>query len=119
MIEVETRKLISLADFEDRAEEYFKNCEEDGIKPTFAKLIIHIGFRSKASFYSYRKDPLYAEICEWCRLMIEGEYEQQLANGRGDGGVVFALKNFGWKDKQEIANKNVEMTHEEWLDNLE
>ena len=119
MIEVETRKLISLADFEDRAEEYFKNCEEDGIKPTFAKLIIHIGFRSKSSFYKYRQDPLYAEICEWCRLMIEGEYEQQLANGRGDGGVVFALKNFGWKDKQEIANKNVEMTHEEWLDNLE
>ena len=38
--------------------------------------------------------------------MIEGEYEQQLANGRGDGGVVFALKNFGWTDRQEIQHSD-------------
>ena len=36
--------------------------------------------------------------------MIEGSYEQQLADGRGDGGIVFALKQYSWTDKQELEH---------------
>ncbi|KXK66847.1 hypothetical protein, partial [Christensenella minuta] len=34
------------------------------------------------------------------KLKIENAYEKRLI-GRGNGGDIFALKQFGWKDKQE------------------
>jgi hypothetical protein len=39
-----------------------------------------------------------------------------MANGRGDGGIVFALKNFGWTDKQQIehSEKIIDSGEHEW-----
>lgn len=35
-------------------------------------------------------------------MRIENAYEKRLIN-RGNGGDIFALKQFGWKDRQEQA----------------
>ena len=47
---------------------------------------------------------------------MQESYEKSLRkNGRT--GDIFALKNFGWTDRQEIEseNKNINMTYEEYL----
>lgn len=85
----------------DKAEEYLANCTEES-RPTRYGLFKACGFKTKQSFYDYKKDPDYAGVLEQVEFMIEGKYEQQLANGRGDGGIVFALKQYGWNDKQQI-----------------
>ena len=38
------------------------------------------------------------------RLLIEILYEEQLQKGSPTG-AIFALKNFGWKDRQEIVQR--------------
>lgn len=83
-------------------EEYCALCDEKGRHPTASGLAWHLGFASRQSLHDYKKDPDYAEIVGRAMLFVECGYEQQLADGRGDGGIVFALKNFGWSDKQEL-----------------
>ena len=102
--------------FEYGAIEYMKSLEESGNKPTITGLALHLGFASKQSVYDYRKREGYEHVAARAVTMIENSYEQQLANGRGDGGVVFALKNFGWTDKQEIqhSEKVTDSGDNEW-----
>lgn len=112
-------------ELEDKINEYF----EKGIKtrktiigsgsnrreieieiPTISGLCHYLGFESRQSFYDYAernqhetpeiKDQ-FAYIIKRARLFIEQEYEELLSEGN-PAGAIFALKNMGWKDKQEI-----------------
>jgi hypothetical protein len=69
--------------------------------PTITGLCYHIGFESRQSFYDYEKSPEFSYTVKRARLFIEKEYEEQLSVGNTVG-AIFALKNMGWKDKQEI-----------------
>jgi hypothetical protein len=69
--------------------------------PTITGLCYHIGFESRQSFYDYEKYPEFSYTVKRARLFIEKEYEEQLSVGNTVG-AIFALKNMGWKDKQEI-----------------
>ena len=44
---------------------------------------------------------LLALNAQKARQLIEQSYEKLLIDG-GGAGIIFALKNLGWKDKQEI-----------------
>lgn len=72
--------------------------------PTITGLCIHLGFESRQSFYDYESKPEFAYTVKKARLFIEKEYEEQLQIGN-TAGAIFALKNFGWTDKQEIDQK--------------
>tara|TARA_Y100001973_G_C5202120_1_gene338674 strand:+ start:1242 stop:1652 length:411 start_codon:yes stop_codon:yes gene_type:complete len=112
------KKMLTPEELSGKAEEYISSCTEES-RPTRVGLFRFMGFKTKQSFFDYMKDPEYKDVLEEALFLIEGQYEQQLANGRGDGGLVFALKQYGWADKQEVLNKNVDVTHEQWLDSLE
>lgn len=72
--------------------------------PTITGLTLHIGFASRQSFYDYEKDGEFAYALKRARLAIEKSYEISL-RGNTAAGAIFALKNFGWSDKQEIDQK--------------
>jgi hypothetical protein len=72
--------------------------------PTITGLCIYLGFESRQSFYDYEAKPEFAYTVKRARLFIENEYEEML-NGGNTTGAIFALKNFGWTDKQEIDQK--------------
>ena len=95
------KKMLSPEDLSGKAQEYVDSCTEES-RPTRVGLFRFMGFKTKQSFFDYMKDPEYKDVLEEALFMIEGQYEQQLANGRGDGGIVFALKQYGWNDKQQI-----------------
>ena len=78
-------------------EEYFA---EDGHK-TITGLCLHCGFESRQSFYEYEVKPEFTYIIKRARLMIENGYEKALMSDKVTG-PIFALKNMGWADKQEI-----------------
>lgn len=69
--------------------------------PTITGLCIFLGFESRQSFYAYEQKPEFCYTIKKARLFIEREYEEQLQIGNTIG-AIFALKNMGWFDKQEI-----------------
>ncbi|OGW44466.1 MAG: hypothetical protein A2Y66_01865 [Nitrospirae bacterium RBG_13_41_22] len=69
--------------------------------PTISGLCYYIGFDSRTSFYDYEKKPEFMHTVKKARLFIECEYESML-QGNNVVGAIFALKNMGWVDKQEI-----------------
>jgi len=79
--------------------------------PTITGLCYYIGFDSRQSFYDYEKKDGFTYTIKRARLFIEQEYEEQLQIGNTVG-AIFALKNMGWIDKQEVAltaNVDVQM----------
>ncbi len=68
--------------------------------PTITGLILSCGFADRYSFYEYEKKQDFTYTIKRARARIEKEYEEMLQSGLG-AGAIFALKNFGWIDKQE------------------
>ena len=81
-------------------DEYFATTEENKITITGICLALDL---DKSTFYDYEKREEYKDIVRKARMIVENSYEMSLReNGRT--GDIFALKNFGWKDKTEIEN---------------
>lgn len=72
--------------------------------PTITGLAYYLGFESRQSFYDYEEREGFSYTIKRVRLFIEKNYEEMLQSGNTTG-AIFALKNFGWKDKQEIEQK--------------
>ena len=68
---------------------------------TITGLCLYCGFDSRQSFYDYEKKPQFTYIIKRARLMIEHGYEKALMSDKVTG-PIFALKNMGWSDRQEI-----------------
>lgn len=70
---------------------------------TITGLCLFLGFESRQSFYDYGKKPEFSYIINKARLFIEHRYECGL-HAEKVVGSIFALKNMGWKDKQETEH---------------
>jgi len=61
-----------------------------------------IVFGGKQLLYDYSRRDGYKEIIENARRKIERSYEMDLRK-KGRSGDIFALKNFGWRDTQDVS----------------
>lgn len=68
--------------------------------PTITGLVLHLGFDSRTSFYEYEKKPEFMHTVKKARTLIERHYEEIMQSGN-NAGAIFALKNFGWRDRVE------------------
>ncbi len=95
-----------------KIDEYFANCPDkrtiltkmgafDVPAPTITGLAFFLGFESRQSFYDYENNEEFSYAIKRSRLRIEREYEKLLCTSTPSG-AIFALKNFGWKDKQDL-----------------
>ena len=66
---------------------------------TWTGLALAIG-GSRQLLSDYEKREGYGKIIRTAKAHIENSYEEDLKES-GRAGTIFALKNFGWKDKQE------------------
>lgn len=103
-------------EFEKKSSAFFEKCLEDGTPPTASGLAYSLGFSSRQSLHDYKQRDEFRSVVERAMLFIECSYEKQMAMGRGDGGIIFALKNFGWTDKtqQEISGPNGGAQEHSW-----
>lgn len=83
--------------FDKAADEYFANEKQ----PTWTGLAIHLGFESRQSLEDYKKKPEFSYSIKKALLKVENQYEKGISKGN-PAGSIFALKNFGWRDKQEF-----------------
>lgn len=103
-------------ELQTKVDEYFELCKYEVIKDavsgeevmkgdtiTISGLALYLGFESRQSFYDYEKLPEFSYIIKKARFKVECSYEKRL-DSRNPTGAIFALKNMGWKDKQEVES---------------
>lgn len=85
-------------------DEYFAHCEANEVNVKITGLALWLGFTSRQDIINYENySAEYHDTIKKAKLRIESAYEDRLIN-RGNGGDIFALKNFDWKDKSEVDN---------------
>jgi hypothetical protein len=73
-------------------------------KPTLAGLAYHLGI-NRQTLYNYKERPEFLDIIKSATDYIESQYEERLIYGNNPTGLIFALKNMGWTDKQKIEQQ--------------
>lgn len=91
-------------------EAYFQDVKAAKESPTVTGLTLHLGFASRQSFYDYENRDEFSYTIKRARLRVECEYEKKLSGGKIAIGAIFALKNFGWTDRQEIKHEGIPPT---------
>lgn len=72
--------------------------------PTITGLALYLGFVNRQSMYDYEANPKFSDTIKNARARMELVYERCLIYGRNTAGAIFALKNFGWTDKQDLEH---------------
>lgn len=102
------RIIASPEQFDERVDNYIEMCQKsEPPQPlTLTGLILALGLGSRESLDNYMDYPEYFDSVKRAKMLIEHEYEKRLVNGTNAAAPIFALKNFGWSDKQEIDTRH-------------
>lgn len=99
------RKIENASEFYEKVEAYFD--ETNPREQTRAGLCVYLGI-TKPTFYNYKSGSQgadFAEVAEWACTRLENKYELDLNNGRNPTAPIFALKQYGWRDNQDVEVK--------------
>ena len=110
-LKYETEEKLSQA-----IEKYFKETPER--EWTITGLAMTIGLDRKA-LIEYGNKEEFSNTIKNAKDRVQIAYEKDLRR-YGRSGDIFALKNFGWRDKQEVesTNENINMTYEEYINKV-
>ena len=95
------RIIKSVKQFEKLAGAYFESCEARGEPLLLMGLILAVGLSSRESLDEYGRRPEFSDSVKRAKARIEMEYERKLL-ANNPTGAIFALKNFGWTDRQQV-----------------
>ncbi len=76
--------------------------------PTLSGLAHFLGFESRPAFEAYENGERYGWLLKRARLQIEAEYEKKL-HYQSSTGAIFALKSFGWNEKEDKPGSEEEI----------
>lgn len=98
------RKIDSPETFDNLVDTYILVCQDpDNPKAiTLTGMILALGLTSREALDNYLNYPEFVDSVKRAKLLVECEYENRLVAGSNAAAPIFALKNFGWKDKQEV-----------------
>ena len=104
-------------ELQEAIDNYFNNRPEN--EWTVTGLAMTIGLDRRRLIEYGDKDEFHNTIKK-AKDKVQESYEKDLRH-YGRSGDIFALKNFGWRDKQEVesTNENINMTYEEYLKKVE
>ena len=93
-------------EFNRRAQAYFDSCTPTEANPEppklgFVALALALGLNGRAQLREYGERPVYASAVKKALSVVEASYESQLRSGQPVG-AIFALKQAGWSDRQDI-----------------
>ena len=109
------RKIRSVKQFEELAEAYFAECEGKGEPVLLTGLIRALGLACRDSLDEYGRREEFSYSVKKAKLRCELEYEKAL-HGPHPPGAIFALKNFGWSDRQDVEITQQEPVMFKWQD---
>lgn len=82
---------------EEAIEAYFVSTS----KITINGLALHLGFMDRQSLFDYEKKEEFTCLIKTARSRVQEYYEENLLS-KNPTGAIFALKNMGWTDRQDI-----------------
>jgi hypothetical protein len=97
------RKFNTPQEMQEKMEHYFSVTPIDELTLTGLVLALET---NKTTLANYQQKPEYEDIIAHAKLVIEHSYELSLRK-RGRTSDIFALKNFGWSDRQEVQYDGV------------
>lgn len=88
---------------------YFDSCDKSHEPYTITGLALYLD-TTRQTLLEYegevegrkKKDPAFADTIKRAKLKVENYAEIQLLSSAHPTGAIFALKNHGWSDKQEL-----------------
>ncbi len=100
-------------EFDAKVEDYQEYCKENKEPVTWTGLALFLGFSSRQSIDEYLKYDGFSDSVKRAKTFVEWSYEKRLAGDNSPTGAIFALKNFGWKDKTEtdITSGGQKLSH--------
>jgi hypothetical protein len=98
------RIIESPEELESLADAFFRLCEATEKPTTITGLALALGLSSRQALMDYEKRPEFLDVVKKAKARVEAAYEGRLWAGQ-PAGAIFALKNMGWSDKQEIEHK--------------
>lgn len=94
-------------EMQDKIDEYIRECESGKRVRTWTGLVFHLGFSARDAMDEYAaRDERYSDTVKAARLLVEMGYEERL-HVKDCIGAIFALKNMGWTDRQDINVRGV------------
>lgn len=97
------RIIESPAKFDALVNNYVDECAEREKPLTLTGIILALGLSSRQSLDEYLAYEGFPDSVKRAKLLVENQYEMGL-HSCAAGGSIFALKNFGWKDKVETEH---------------
>ena len=94
-------KYKTAEELQKKIDEYFLCCVNGEMKMTITGLALYVGFCSRQSFYDLEEIEEFSYTIKRARSNVICHYES-LLQGNNVAGPIFALKNLGWSDRQEI-----------------
>ena len=92
-------KFKSPEEMQEKIDAYFKTTPDEEVTITGLALALDT---DRQTLINYEKRDEFFDTIKKAKTIVENSYERALRkNGRT--GEIFALKNFGWQDKQEIS----------------
>ena len=87
---------------EEKINEYFKQCEEKGLKPLITELALYLD-TTRETLCDYNEKDEYSYSIKKAKLRCQVALERNLVEGKvNPTGTIFNLKNnYGWRDKNE------------------
>ena len=95
------RKYATPEEFDAAVLAYHQHCIESKEPVTWTGLALFMGFSSRQSIDEYQNYDGFSDSVKKAKTFVEWQYEMRLCGDKPTG-AIFALKNFGWKDKQEV-----------------
>lgn len=89
-------------ELQDRIDLFYDMCECLSMPVTYTGLMLVLGLNNKNQLSALRYHEEYGEIVRSAIASVEFFYEAKLSEGKPVG-AIFALKNFGWSDRTDVA----------------
>lgn len=98
------RKYKTPEELQEKIDEYFKDCEEEGRPLTITGLALAVDTdRARLLDYQNKIGGDYNTIITKAKLMCQNFADEFLFRGKNVAGAIFSLKNnYGWVDRKEI-----------------
>jgi hypothetical protein len=96
-------KFQSVNELQISIDKYFEETPDD--EWTWTGLAMALD-TSRETLQNYKERPEFFDPLKKALLKVENGYEKDLKK-KGQTGTIFALKNFGWTDRQEIKHEGL------------
>ena len=95
------RIIKSVEEFQQLSDQYFSDCDQYHEPYTVTGLALAVGVASRQGLMDYERRAEYHDAVKRSKMRVEHQYEVRLSTPQPTG-AIFALKNLGWSDLQQI-----------------